>query len=230
MTKRPKVAKLTRPHRTWTTTVVASTCPGVQPVGRLSLLQRRVCSREPSWPRGLRALASRSTPSLAPLSRRERRRFQRSRRRPKPRRHDRLAGRPLDHHHRLPRPAAGASPSGAPSAEPALHSASSSAASSPSSCVTSGASARSVASVVCTGKKAPPGCSGDNPHAAARWDGSRERLDRLEPATGQGISRALRLARRTPLRQERTARALGPGLPDPKGKVNGAADVRESEP
>jgi hypothetical protein len=26
----------------------------------------------------------------------------------------------------------------------------------------------------------------DNPHAAARRDGSRERLERLEPATGQG--------------------------------------------
>jgi hypothetical protein len=50
----------------------------------------------------------------------------------------------------------------------------------------------------------------------------------LEPATGQGISRALRLARRTPpQREERTARALGPGLPDPKGKVNGDADVRD---
>lgn len=49
----------------------------------------------------------------------------------------------------------------------------------------------------------------------------------MEPATGQGISRALRLARRTPLRQERTARALGPGQPDPKRKVNGDADVRE---
>ena len=31
-------------------------------------------------------------------------------------------------------------------------------------------------------------------------------------------------------RQERTAPALGPRLPDPKGKVNGDADLRESEP
>jgi hypothetical protein len=69
---------------------------------------------------------------------------------------------------------------------------------------------------------------GYNPHAAARREGSRERLERLEPATGQGISRALRLVRRTPPRQERTARALGPGLPDPKGKVNGDVDVRET--
>ena len=64
----------------------------------------------------------------------------------------------------------------------------------------------------------------DNPHAAARRDGSRERLERLEPASGQGISRALRLARRTRHSVGTPARALGPGLPDPKGKVNGDAD------
>jgi hypothetical protein len=49
----------------------------------------------------------------------------------------------------------------------------------------------------------------------------------LEPATGQGISRALRRSTYTATRQERTTRALGPGLLDPKGKVNGDADVRE---
>ena len=36
------------------------------------------------------------------------------------------------------------------------------------------------------------GADADNPHATARREGSRERLERLEPATGQGISRALR--------------------------------------
>jgi hypothetical protein len=57
-----------------------------------------------------------------------------------------------------------------------------------------------------------------------RRDGSRERLERLEPATGQGISRARSDGlREVDARRERR----GPGLPDPKGKVNGAADERE---
>jgi hypothetical protein len=75
------------------------------------------------------------------------------------------------------------------------------------------------------------GADGDNPHAAARREGSRERLERLEPATGQGISRALgRDLHGHGYREAESrcvTRALGPGLPDPMGKVNGDVDVWE---
>src|SRR5262249_27623462 len=71
-----------------------------------------------------------------------------------------------------------------------------------------------------------------------RW--RAERTTRTQPrvgtAAGRGLSNRSRPparasrgrsdGRRTPLRQERTTRALGPGLPDPMGKVNGDADVQ----
>jgi hypothetical protein len=41
----------------------------------------------------------------------------------------------------------------------------------------------------------------DNPHAAARRDGSRDRLEQLEPATARA-SRGRSDGRRTPLRQD----------------------------
>jgi hypothetical protein len=59
----------------------------------------------------------------------------------------------------------------------------------------------------------------------------RDRLERLEPATGQGISRAFgRDLHGHGYREAESrcvTRTLGPGLPDPKGTVNGDADVRE---
>lgn len=52
----------------------------------------------------------------------------------------------------------------------------------------------------------------------------------MEPANGQGISRAFGRdlhGQGYPSAESRCkTRALGPGLPDPKGKVNGDVDVR----
>jgi hypothetical protein len=66
----------------------------------------------------------------------------------------------------------------------------------------------------------------DNPHAAARRDGSRERLERSERANGHGISRALRRSTYTAKAGTHDASA-GARFARSEGEVNGDVDVRE---